>query len=31
MLEQELAVAGKLDPYQYIINDFKRRFCVLLF
>lgn len=31
MLEQEMAVAGKLDPYQYIINDFKRRFCVLLF
>ena len=31
MLEQELSVAGKLDPYQYIINDFKRRFCVLLF
>ena len=31
MLEQELAVAGKLDPYQYIITDFKRRFCVLLF
>ena len=31
MLEQELALAPKLDPYQYIITDFKRRFCVLLF
>ena len=28
MLEQEITVAGKLDPYAYIIRDFKIRFCL---
>lgn len=31
MLEQELAVADKLDIYNYIIRDFKNRFCIPLF
>lgn len=31
MLEQELNIAGKLDVYVYIINDFKRRFCLPMY
>lgn len=31
MLEQELAVADKLDIYNYIIRDFKNRFCIPLY
>lgn len=31
MLQQELDVAGKLDPYAYIIKDFKMRFCIPLY
>ena len=31
MLEQEIAVAGKLDVYAYIIRDFKRRFCLPIY
>lgn len=31
MLEQEIAVAGKLDVYTYIIQDVKRRFCLPLY
>ena len=31
MLEQELTVADKLDVYQYIIRDFKRRFCLPIY
>lgn len=30
MLEQELSVANKLDIYNYIIRDFKTRFCIPL-
>ena len=31
MLEQELAVADKLDVYRFIIQDFKARFCIPLY
>lgn len=31
MLEQELAVADKLDIYNVIIRDFKARFCIPLY
>lgn len=31
MLEQELNIAGKLDVMQYIIDSFKRRFCLMVY
>lgn len=31
MLEQEIAVADKLDVYKFIIQDFKARFCIPLY
>lgn len=31
MLEQELTVADKLDIYKFIVQDFKRRFCIPLY
>lgn len=31
MLEQELAIAPKLDIYQYISESFKRRFCLMVY
>ena len=31
MLEQELTVADKLDIYKFIIQDFKKRFCIPLY
>lgn len=31
MLEQELSIAPKLNTYQVIIQDFKQRFCLLIY
>ena len=31
MMEQEMNISDKLDVYQYIIQDFKRRFCIPLY
>jgi hypothetical protein len=31
MLEQELQIAGKLNIYRYITDEFKKRFCILVY
>lgn len=31
MLEQELALVGKLDIYGFIVESFKRRFCLMIY
>lgn len=31
MMEQEINISDKIDVYQYIIQDFKRRFCIPLY
>lgn len=31
MLEQEMQIAGKLNIYNYIVNEFKQRFCIAVY
>ena len=31
MLEQEMQIAGKLNIYNYIVNEFKQRFCIAIY
>ena len=31
MLEQEMQIAGKLNIYNYIVNEFKQRFCITVY
>lgn len=31
MLEQEMQIAGKLNVYEYITQDFKQRFCITVY
>lgn len=31
MLESEIEVAGKINVYDYIVKDFKTRFCILVY